>query len=63
MSNVALTLEQVLEEAGYYARAEERKAMKIARNLLKIKLSIEQISISTGLDIEKVKELAEKENK
>ena len=68
MSNAAVTLDEVLEEAGliakWEARAEERNTLKIAQNMLNLGYSTEAIVSATELDPEKVKALLRKtENK
>ena len=69
MSDAAVTLEQVLEETGCIARAEERgkaigaaigeekKALKIAQNLIGMGFSLENVVSATQLDPDKVKSL------
>ena len=67
MSKSALTLEQIFEEAGWIARweargiavGEEKKATEIAKNLLKNGFSAEQTALLSGLDVVKVKALAD----
>jgi len=66
MSDVALTLEQVLEEVGFYARMEakaeargkEERAVEIARNMLNSGFPVEQVAELSGLDVERVKALS-----
>ena len=57
MSSTSLTVEEILENAGFYARAEERKALKIARNLVNLGYPLEDIASATQLEPEKVKGL------
>jgi hypothetical protein len=57
MSDTALTLEQVLEETGITARAEARGKIKVAKNLIKMGLSLEKVVQATELDLETVKNL------
>ena len=65
MSRSSLTLDQFLEEVGLIAkweaqgeaRGEERKAIDIAQNLVKLGLPFETIISATSLDPEKVKAL------
>ena len=65
MNMQRLTVKQILEEAGWTAeweargevQGEEKRAIKIARNLIPLGLSIEQIAKAAELDIDKVKEL------
>jgi hypothetical protein len=65
MSDAAITLEQVFEEAGWTAKweargkaeGEELGALKIAKNMIKQGYSFEAIVSSTQLDPEKVKAL------
>ena len=69
MSGEALTIEQVLEEAGWIARWEARgeaigkvkgerqKALEIAKNMVALGLQFETIVSATQLEPEKVKEL------
>jgi len=62
MSSTALTLNQVLREAGFIARweaeAEAKKAGEIAGNLLRNGFSPEQTAQFSGLDIAEVRKLA-----
>ena len=70
MSDTALTLEKVFEEAGLLKKWEERgkanglvegeekKAVEIAKNMLRNGFSPEQIAELSGLDITKVKSLS-----
>jgi len=60
MSGTALpTLDEVLEEIGVTARweakAEERKALEIAANMLRNGFPVEQVAALSGLDIEKIR--------
>ena len=61
MSNAAKSLDEVLERTGiaakWEAKAEERKALNIARNMVNLGYSMENIISATQLDSEKVKEL------
>jgi hypothetical protein len=65
MSKSTVTLEQVLEETGITARAEARGEVKgkaeakleVAKNLIKIGLSLEKVVQATELDLETVKNL------
>ncbi|MCL2066314.1 MAG: hypothetical protein FWG99_02475 [Treponema sp.] len=57
MSSPAKSLDEVFERTGCYARAEERKALDIARNMVKLGLPIETVVSATRLDSEKVKKL------
>ena len=60
----ALTVEKVFEEVGWTAkweaRGEERKALGIAQNLVKMGLPVEAVVSATELDPEKVKALYNK---
>lgn len=47
------------ERANMISSAEERKAVEIARNLLDV-LDNETIALKTGLDIEEIKDLRDK---
>jgi len=66
MSDIALTLDKVLEEVGFTARMEakaearggEERAVEIARNMLNSGFSAEQTAALSGLDVERVKGLA-----
>ncbi|MDR1655041.1 MAG: hypothetical protein LBR96_03500 [Treponema sp.] len=70
MSDTVLTLEKVLENIGLTARWEERgikkgeergeekKALEIVGNLLKMGLPAEQIAEASGLPVEKVRALS-----
>ena len=68
MGNTNLTLEEVFEEAGLLARweargvtmGEERKAIDVAQNMIKLGLPFETIVSATGLHPEKVKNLNER---
>jgi hypothetical protein len=72
MSDVALTLDKVLEDAGYIARweaigetrgvamGEEYKALSIAQNMANMGFPFETITAITGLNLEKVKSLCKK---
>jgi hypothetical protein len=61
MSDVAVTLEQVLEETGCIARAEarekERTKLEIAQNLIGMGFSIDNVVSATQLDPDKIKSL------
>jgi hypothetical protein len=61
MSDTALTLERVFEEAGliakWEARGEEKKAFKVARNLINKSWTPEEVAETTELDVETVKSL------
>jgi hypothetical protein len=61
MSDTTLTLDEIFEEAGltakWEARAEERKAIEIARNLLNLGDSTDKIIAATGLSREEVENL------
>jgi hypothetical protein len=65
MSDDTLTLDEIFEEAGLIARweakgearGEEKKAVEIARNLLKNGFSVEQTAQLSGLDVVKVEAL------
>jgi ribosomal protein S17E len=63
MSDMAATLNKMLENAGYVTRkmilAEEKKAREIAQNLISMGFDMEKTAKITGLDIEKVKSLSE----
>jgi len=63
MSNSGLTLEEVLEEVGFYARMEakvkEKGAMTIAQNMIKSGFSVEQTAELCDLDIGKIRDLAD----
>jgi hypothetical protein len=77
MSKSALTLEQVFEDVGWIAKweargkalgealgkalGEEKRAIEVARNLLKMGLPMEKIVEATALDLETVKSLAPQE--
>ena len=63
MSSSSLTVEQILEEAGFYARAEERKSLKIAQNFIDLGYPLEDIASATQLDLEKVKGLCREKAK
>jgi hypothetical protein len=58
MGDTTVTIEEVLERAGFYARAEERKSVTIAKNALAQGLSEETIVAITGLKPETIRELA-----
>ena len=60
MSEPAKSLEEVLIRTGAMARAEERKALDIARNLANLGISFETVVSATKLDPEKVKALYDK---
>ena len=64
MSEPAKSLEEVLERTGITARAEaraeERKAIGIARNMVNLGISFETVVSATELDPEKVKALYDK---
>jgi len=51
------TLEDVLEDLGYYARAEKRAKAETARNALAKGLSVELIHDITGLDMRTIRRL------
>ncbi|MHC6201772.1 hypothetical protein ACYULU_01095 [Breznakiellaceae bacterium SP9] len=51
------TLEQVLDELGITARAEDRKAKEIAQNLIKKGWDSTEIAETTGLDLSTVQSL------
>ena len=63
MSDIALTLDKVLEEVGFTARmeakAEARGEIKgkeeIARNMLKNGFPVEQVAELSGLDMERIR--------
>ena len=61
MSSTAKSLEEVMERTGFTARveakAEERKALAIAQNMVNLGLSLKTIVSATRLDVERVKEL------
>ena len=57
MSKDTTTLDEVLERIGFNARVEERKALKIAQNLVNLGLPMETVVSATQLELEKVKEL------
>ena len=69
MSDTALTLDKIFEEAGLVAkweargeargdaRGEDRKAIDVAKNMIALGYPQEAIVSVTGLDFEKVKEL------
>jgi len=61
MSDTVMTLDQILEEAGFFARWEERKMLEIAREMLNSGFSIDTIVSITKLDPEKVKGLSNTE--
>ena len=70
MSDIALTLDKVLEEVGFTARMEAKAEARgeargvaigkeeIARNMLNSGFSAEQTAALSGLDVERVKGLA-----
>jgi len=64
MSEPAKSLEEVLERTGITARAEARaearKALDIAQNLVNLGISFETVVSATELDPEKVKALYDK---
>jgi hypothetical protein len=68
MSDATLTLDKVLEEIGLTAqweargeaRGEERKALKIAKNLLAKGYPVEDLAEATGLEPKTVRKLAKK---
>ena len=60
MSNTAVSFDYVLEITGANARAEERRALAIAENMINLGLPLETIIAATKLDPEKVKALYEK---
>ncbi len=65
MSDAAVTLDQVLERAGFIgrweargeARGEERAELAIARNMINMGLPLETIVAATRLDSAKVQSL------
>jgi predicted transposase YdaD len=61
MRKANLTIEQVVENVGltakWEARAEERKALDIAQNMVNLGLSLETIVSATQLEPEKVRSL------
>jgi hypothetical protein len=61
LSDVALTMDKVLEEAGltaiWEARGEEKRATEIAKSLLTKGWSVEEIADVTKLDMETIKGL------
>jgi hypothetical protein len=61
MSKSTVTLEQILEETGITARvearAEARGKIEVAKNLIKMGLSLEKVVQATELDLETVKNL------
>jgi hypothetical protein len=61
MRKAKLTIEQVVENVGltakWEARAEERKALSIAQNLVNLGIPLETVVSATQLDLEKVKPL------
>ena len=65
MRNNELTIEQVFEEVGWIAKwkaegevkGEERKAVNIAKNMVKLGYPLEAVVSATELEPEKVKEL------
>ena len=64
MGAKSLTLDKVLEEAGFYARAEaraqEKKALEIAKKMLESGFSEDQTVNLSGLTLEKIKTLLNK---
>jgi len=52
----SLLREQEREDAAF-DRGETSKAIKIAKNLLKLETPIEKIAIATGISIEEIKKL------
>ena len=60
MREPAKSLEEVLIRTGAMARAEERKALDIAQNMVNLGLSFETVVSATKLDPEKVKALYDK---
>jgi predicted transposase/invertase (TIGR01784 family) len=54
-----VTLEQVLEETGITARAEARAKLEVARNFVKMGVSLKKVAQATGLDIKTVKSLVQ----
>ena len=66
MSDIALTLDQVLEEVGFTARMEAKAEARgeakgkeeIARNMLKSGFPVGQVAELSGLDVERVRALA-----
>ena len=59
MSSTTLTLEEILEEVGFYARAEERHSLKIAKKMIESGFPLETVISMTELEPEKVKGLFE----
>ena len=63
MSDTTLTLDEIFEEAGlvakWEAKAEERKAIEIAKNMLKEGFSYEQTAKLSELDIAKVRAMSD----
>ena len=57
MSSAAKSLEEVLERTGCYARAEERKSLKIAKKLVNLGYPLDDIAYATELEPEKIREL------
>jgi len=57
MSDTSLTLDEIFEEAGLVAKWEGRKALDIARNLLRMNMPLDQIVTATGLTREEVENL------
>ena len=45
------------ERANMISSAEERKAVEIAKNLLNMNITVEQIALATGLNDEKINKL------
>jgi len=62
MSDIALTLDKVLEEVGFTARmeakAEARGKEEVARNMLNSGFPVEQVAELSGLDVERIRALA-----
>ena len=67
MSDTALTLDKVFEEVGlvakWEAKGEEKKAIEIAKNMLRNGISPEKTAALSGLDIDKVKSLSDSPGK
>ena len=60
MSEPAKSLEEVLVRTGIAGRAEERKALDIAQNLVNLGIPFETVVSATKLDPEKVKPMYDK---
>jgi len=64
MGRTALpTLDEVLEGVGltaiWEARGREEKALEIVRNMLNSGFPVEQVAALSGLDVEKIRALAD----